>query len=295
MSATPFNWPVLIAEIIDEASGIPPDVFFQIMEDDQVQEVKAHKMVLAMVSPMFRKMFYTSDVGDKTAKEIKIKETTKAAFEVMLDAIYNIRSLEENLKDKSVHEVFGVINLVERYQISELQEVVKTYISNYPVTDNTVIQIAADATEYTNLFHEEAQHILIACTKFLQPKLSDAKSIFSYAAEINHQKEVFTILLALMNDLPPTEPKLCQNCKYQHCQNGMGINQEDFKVGMTVTNNRSNLYWGESFYGTGKITKVDNITVNMEIITNGDNRQFRSGGHYNKNYNGIPAFAFSCN
>ena len=44
MRATPFKWSRLIAEITDEMFGIPSDVVFQIVENDQLHEIKAHKI-----------------------------------------------------------------------------------------------------------------------------------------------------------------------------------------------------------------------------------------------------------
>ena len=36
MSPTSFDWSKLIADLTDETFGIPPDVVFQIVENDQV-------------------------------------------------------------------------------------------------------------------------------------------------------------------------------------------------------------------------------------------------------------------
>ena len=60
MRATPFKWSRLIAEITDETFGIPPDVVFQIVENDQLHEIKVHKMILSMVIPTFKTMFYST-------------------------------------------------------------------------------------------------------------------------------------------------------------------------------------------------------------------------------------------
>merc|ERR1719203_771473 len=137
-------------------------------------------------------MFFTTNVGDKTAKEIKIKETTKEAFKIMIDAIYSTKSIEDSLKGKSVKDVFNVVDLLERYQILGLLEEVKKNLSkriksfflpevfifldsvekyqfldlleaakmsfsNYPLTDDTVVNVAAEAFAYTGQFKEEAQ------------------------------------------------------------------------------------------------------------------------------------------
>jgi len=55
-----------------------PDVTFQIVEKmgtkRKLHEVKAHKMILGMVSPTFKTMFYITDVGDKALEMIQISE-----------------------------------------------------------------------------------------------------------------------------------------------------------------------------------------------------------------------------
>ena len=78
MNSIPFDWSKLIAKTTDESFGIMPDVTFQIVEKmgtkRKLHEVKAHKMILEMVSPTFKTMFYITDVGDKALEMIQISE-----------------------------------------------------------------------------------------------------------------------------------------------------------------------------------------------------------------------------
>merc|ERR1719186_1865536 len=170
MNSTPFAWASLISQVADQTFGIPTDVTFQVTEDDQINEIKAHKLILGMVSPMFKKMFFTTDVGDKRAREIVIKETTAEAFQILIDAIYGTNSIEDSLEGKSVQDVFEVVNLIERYQIVELNSVMEEHIANYPVTDDTVLMVAAEAMRYKVLFQEQAENLLLICAQFLKDK-----------------------------------------------------------------------------------------------------------------------------
>ena len=118
----------------------------------------------------------------------------------MKDAVYNAESFQDSLEGKSVDEVFDVVNLLERYQIKELMKSAKEYLANYPVTEDSVLEVAGDAMKYSNMFEVEARQLLLTCAKFLEPKLKDAKAMKRYAAENRDRKvELFT-LLALMND-----------------------------------------------------------------------------------------------
>ena len=222
MRATPFKWSRLIAEITDEMFGIPSDVVFQIVENDQLHEIKVHKMILSMVSPTFKTMFYSTDVGDKTAKVIKIEKTIALAFQIFKDAIYNIKSIGDSLQGKSVDEVFHVVDLIKRFHIPELMEPAKEHFANFSITEDTVLEVAEEAMEYTHLFEAKSQHLLNNCAQFLVLKLQDTKSM-RYAKENKDKKEVFATLLGLMPKLP--EKRLpgregCQRLRVQertHC------------------------------------------------------------------------------
>ena len=64
----PIDWSDRITQLNKGFSGIPKDVKFKIAETDLgeeskaglVQEVEAHRMVLAMASNVFQTMFYGS-------------------------------------------------------------------------------------------------------------------------------------------------------------------------------------------------------------------------------------------
>ena len=118
MTSSPFHWSKLIAGISDESFGIPTDVTFQIVDETgakrSLQEVRAHKMILGMVSDIFKTMFYSTNVGNKTANIIKIEKTTAPAFRIMIDAVYNIKSIGDSLKGKSVDEIFDIMILVDK-------------------------------------------------------------------------------------------------------------------------------------------------------------------------------------
>jgi len=332
MDSTPFNWS-LVAQIMDEAFGIPTDVTFHILEGDQTEEVKTHKIILGIVSPVFKTMFFTTNVGDKAAKEIKIKETTKEAFQIMIDAIYSTRSIEVSLKEKSVEDIFDVVDLLERYQVldlleevkknlsnrmksmslpeifvlldlvekyqfPELLEAAKKHFANFPLTDDTLVDVAADAFAYTGQFQDEAQNLLQNCAKFLDAKLKDVLSILRFVSKNENHKEVVNTLLARIYKIP------CPNCNYgkENCQNGKVIKPEEFRNGIMVTNNKdATSYWGSSDYGTGKVTNVSATQVTVMTIKNGITQngltgKLFSGGTWNKlGKYGVNNFLFSCN
>ena len=87
-----------------DPSEIPYDITF-VMEECG-SKVQAHKLIMAMCSPVFKKQFY----GElkETEDEIVIKEATKDAFITMLDFFY---CREVDWEEKTVEELFDIANM----------------------------------------------------------------------------------------------------------------------------------------------------------------------------------------
>jgi len=245
----------------DDSCGIPTDVTFQIVEDGQLHEVK-------------------------------VKETTAPAFRILMDAVYDVKSIGESLSGKSVDEVFDVVNLIERYQIKELMEPAKECLDNYPVTEDNVLEVAGDALEYSEMFEAEVHQLLLTCAKFLMPKLKDAKSMMRYAAENKDRQLEFATLVALMNDIKPTE---CSNCKKEVCRDGEVVEDDEFVEGLLVTNNKASVYWGNEDNGTGRVTNVEAAFVTVKTIKAVATQKGFGVGRYCKSFNNVPKFLFRCN
>ena len=85
MSVAETDWQSFLAP----DSELPPDVNFLVKDGEnegQSQTVRAHKFLLAGVSPVFRRMFFgpMKEVGDV----VELKDTTLEAFDTMLNYIY---------------------------------------------------------------------------------------------------------------------------------------------------------------------------------------------------------------
>jgi len=296
MSLDSLDWSTFIAEVTE----IPEDLVLQIMEEGHLYEIKAHKMVLCMVSPTFKTMLDTTNVGDKTIREIEIKETTKQALQIIINALYKIKSIQDSLQGKTIQVIFDVVNLIERYQMAKLQNAINEVISNYPITEESVLEVAEEAIHQSELFQKEANLLLLACAKFIKPKLKDAKSIFQYFKDNGDQKEVIAALMVLMDDISTTE---CSNCGYVDCRDGQEVHEGEFREGLLVTNNRAASYipnWNVHDFGTGKVTRMDAVLVRIENINGGlalerwTALEF-TGLNYQKTNNGRNLFLFKCN
>jgi len=187
----------------------PPDIAFRIKDNDGEHEIKAHALVLAMASDEFNKMLFGRGNNLEQTSEYIIVRENKAAFVIMVNAIYNTSPIEESLKNKSIHEVFAVLDLVKRYQVPELVLAVKEILAIFPLTDDTVLDVANEAMQCSPVFQElqdDANSLLFLCAKFLKPKFNDAQSVFQYAAQNEDCKDVVYKLQVLMKGIAsPTD------------------------------------------------------------------------------------------
>merc|ERR1719186_2447416 len=118
---------------------------------------------------MFRDMFAQMD---NFAQEIIIEDTTAPAFRIIIDAIYSVKTIKESLKGKTVDEIFAILYLVTYYRIPELVQAVKDTLTSFPLTADTVLEVAGEVMDYSSTLQEEVQKLLLACAKVLKNKLT---------------------------------------------------------------------------------------------------------------------------
>merc|ERR550519_47350 len=196
-------------------------------------KIKANKTILAMVSKVFRNMFFK----DKSAIEMVMEDTTRPPFQIMLDAIYSVKPMKESLQGKSVDEIFAVLYLVKKYEIPKLQLAVMECLSSFPITENNVLKVATDSMEYLTPFEEAAQSLLLACAKFLKTKVSDGKSFVRFVAENGDRMVTVHQLAVLMEDSHLSD--WCDGCKRKstECLDGKEVSESNVKVGVKVEEN----------------------------------------------------------
>ena len=140
------DWSLRMTEALKASSKIPTDISFKIEGDENKEEVvKAHRFVLGLASEVFREMLFDTGTNDQEAQDIPVKETTVAAFRAMVEAIYNTKTIQESLEEKTVHEMFAVLNLVKKYKIPELVLSARDCLATFPLREGAVLEVAGDA------------------------------------------------------------------------------------------------------------------------------------------------------
>ena len=166
------NWSRQLEQL--EAEETPYDVTFNVYEKEtKIGRVKAHKMVLAIASPVFRGQFFTCDTQDKTVSEIDIYDTTYSTFQVMIDVIYNKYSLTRWLGFSKMEQVLDMHNLVKRYMLDDLFVVTKEGLYTFFLSYENLVDSAVVARHYFGTDLEaEVKQLHSRCVKKLKCYIS---------------------------------------------------------------------------------------------------------------------------
>ena len=117
-------------EFLSPDSEIPHDVHFLAKGEDEGQDsaskpIGAHKVLLAGVSPVFRRMLFGPLKEEREV--IEVKDTTHEAFNTMIKFIYKpLGSRFFNQFNQNVihcpQKFFDLVDLAEKYEIFSLKE-----------------------------------------------------------------------------------------------------------------------------------------------------------------------------
>jgi len=175
-----------MGHFLEDSSEMKPDVTYRIMEKDGMKlqgEVKAHKFVLGMSSPVFRMSFFGMENIDRNASTIDIYDTKVKPFQLMIDLIYNKTSASERLQQmKDGQEIFDLYYLAHKYELTKLEIILEDVASKLHVTRETLMDFATVALEFTH-FPKISDALFSNCVKYLKGVLATSEDFVNFAAE----------------------------------------------------------------------------------------------------------------
>merc|ERR1719370_1309887 len=183
---TTVNWKRKLGEV--EGEEIPFDVTFNVYEEGTlIGEVKAHKTLLAIASPVFKGQFFTCDTKDKNAVKIDIYDTTYSAFHIMIADVYSKHSLKDWLEAAKIGEVFEVLNLVKRYMMDDQVAVAEESLATFSLTWHNIVDSAATAERFfATELEPQAKQLHLRCVKLLKLFISGPHGGHSAADFLEH-------------------------------------------------------------------------------------------------------------
>ena len=224
-----------VQQSLSSTSDLPTDVKFLFKEEAEsgtiVKEIRAHKLILALVSNVFQTGFFGGIVDDG---DIIIKDASKEAFEVMIEFIYNKVTDISNCDFVILCETYY---LSDKYNINLLKEETLRSIRSKDISAGNVLEVVNLAEQHSA--HEELVETLCEAVSHrlsieFGGKLSKAtefcKNIYANATPICCKS-----LLRILGGLKTVQPALCDNCRANPCKSGSGITMEHFIPGATVS------------------------------------------------------------
>ena len=183
MAIVDTDWNVFLAA----KSDLPPDVYFLVPDGEEggnsFKTIKAHKLLLAGVSPVFRAQFFGPMKDEREV--IEVQDTTAEAFQAMVDFIYrkagkNTLTLQEI---SCPQKLFEIMEVSERYQVEALKVLVEEVIKKIDLTRENMMFAATVANNYKVQFEEISLAVLRKCVQFLDETTRNSSDVFSLVEE----------------------------------------------------------------------------------------------------------------
>ena len=146
-------------------SEIPPDVFFLVKgEDGKSSKIGAHRILLAGISPVFRRMFFGS--MKETGETMEMKDTSPDTFGAMINYIYTRHPDDVLYGIGSPKILFELFALADMYDILELKTKISKSLQEFEINHANLTYTATVASSYKGLFADISTELLMLCLKF---------------------------------------------------------------------------------------------------------------------------------
>jgi len=244
----------LVAQLRDGDFGIPCDVTFHFGDDEDFEmidadvvneDVKAHRVILALASDKFKKMFYTMP----TQNEVKIENISRSVFSAMISFIYGIPA---DLQTLDFAELLELLKVGEDYKVAGLIEATQDTIESFSVDEDILFETVRDLLDIEN----DSEEMIKNCAGLIKSNLKDVE-IEEFIESLD-QNEIMSekIMRAITHLIPPP----CNNCLATPCLNHTTIpNTNNMTPGckVAVKNNNCPDYWGSTpLAQQGTVSKI---------------------------------------
>ena len=120
-------------------------------------KIGAHKLLLAAVSPVFKRMFY----GPMKVTKEEVKDASPDAFRFMIDYIYRIPAPTI----KSLNSSFEIYALGDRYDVLDLKAQILDWIKSFTITRENFSDAATVAQSFKFL-GDQSTEVAMHCLGF---------------------------------------------------------------------------------------------------------------------------------
>jgi len=218
--------------------GIPTDIKFRFKKklvdgSTDIQEIKAHKCILALASDVFKTGFYG---GMEDNGSIDIADVTKEAFDAMIKFIYD---KETDLSNYDFNMLCSIYYLSDKYNIPALEKVTLEAINSKEIEVENIIDIGILAIQHA--VHEKLADALYEASAQRLSRMFNGQlnKAVDYLREIDAGDSLDPIacqgvlkIMARLKKITPTA--VCINCKAFPCITGAQLSSDNFVLGAKI-------------------------------------------------------------
>ena len=153
-----------------ESPSLTSDVRF-IFKDQatgQVQELPAHKFVLAVGSEVFMAQFYGTLKENIDA--IPIEDSSHSAFKLLLDILYNKKFSVKGVELKLMAEL---CYLTDKYLMVKVQDILVEEISSRKIDSENLLEVAKVAEEHLHM-EKFSSSLYMTCVQFVKENMESS-------------------------------------------------------------------------------------------------------------------------
>ena len=220
-------------KFLGQDSELPPDVTFCVVQSTGTFKVRAHKLILAAVSPVFRKMFYGDQSYTTEGEEIEITDSECFAFQKMINYIYS--KSYSILMYSDIRDSFETLKVGDKYDLTDLVVLSRRAIESFVITSKNVGKVLRVIEAYKTLegFDAICRDLNKRCKKFVDDNLKTAQDVFNLLAVGNAEDDSEK---SLENELVVKLLKETAKCKYckmhpSQCLNGQKVTYDNMIQG----------------------------------------------------------------
>ena len=288
-----------------ENGGIPFDVTFRVSNDktlsiEEVEndktaiDIKAHRFVLAAYSSVFRAMFYGPLKENREV--IPVKQTTIEAVRKLVSYFYELQ-IDGN--DMTLLEIFELVNLAERYAVTDLKQELEKLLQTFPITRENLMDTAEIAYQYS-IFDAGSNALLLNCAKFLLKNITSASEIVEFTVK-QHARGQAAVNQKLFSVVKSLESGKCGNCgEVSSCLKGQEVVHNKLREGLKVKKNIASSIVNDYFKSVKE--RKREVAV-VESTIGADQVVVRFGKppnisnittQYVSSLNSVPTFCYNC-
>jgi len=289
MESAGLTWE-LVAQLRDANYGVPYDVTFKFGDDEEfevvgaddvVENVRAHKLILALASNKFKDLFYTTYPGQNV---FNIEDISESVFCAMISFIYGAK---ESLTGLRLMELMELSRVAEEYKVVGLVEAVTEAIESNTVSEENL----RDTVKEVLLIDPISDTMLNHCSRLIKSNIKNDR-IEVFIKSLNQNEIMCDKLNDAMNYLVTQS---CTNCLSTPCLNNTTVpNTINVMPGckVAVKNNNCPDYWGTApLAQQGEVRKIP--SPQMVVVAWCDGSESEYNVHLTRNI-AEPQLVYHC-